>query len=90
MNTKELIKRAELLPDEETDKKWVEVAQKRLDEMRSGSVTPVPGKEVFAKIWAGFDASPSGTGLLERPYYIAGNNIRHAELLSYQAEDGKM
>lgn len=37
-------------PDPEIDKKWVAVATRRLAELRSGRVTPVPGEEVFAKI----------------------------------------
>ena len=37
-------------PDPEIDKKWAAVARKRLDELRSGRVTPIPGEEVFAKI----------------------------------------
>lgn len=42
-------------PESEIDKQWVAVAQRRLVEMRSGSVAPVPGKEVFEKIWKRFD-----------------------------------
>jgi len=37
-------------PDPEIDKKWVAVAKRRLQELRSGRVKPVPGEEVFAKI----------------------------------------
>jgi putative addiction module component (TIGR02574 family) len=37
-------------PDPDVDKKWGAVAKRRLDEMRSGKVTPVPGDEVFARI----------------------------------------
>ena len=37
-------------PDPETDKKWAAVAKRRLEELRSGRVKPVPGEEVFAKI----------------------------------------
>ena len=37
-------------PDPEIDRKWVAVATRRLAELRSGRVTPVPGEEVFAKI----------------------------------------
>lgn len=29
---------------------WLAVAQRRLDELRSGTVTAVPGEEVFARI----------------------------------------
>lgn len=36
-------------PESEIDKKWSEVARKRLNELRSGSVAPVPGDEVFEK-----------------------------------------
>jgi putative addiction module component (TIGR02574 family) len=32
------------------DKKWANVAQRRLLEMRSGKIKPVPGKEVFERI----------------------------------------
>jgi len=37
-------------PDPDIDRKWAVVAKRRLDELRSGRVTPVPGEEVFAKI----------------------------------------
>lgn len=37
-------------PDPETDRKWAAVAKRRLEELRSGRVKPVPGEEVFAKI----------------------------------------
>ena len=37
-------------PDLEIDRKWAAVARRRLDELRSGHVQPVPGEEVFAKI----------------------------------------
>ena len=37
-------------PDPEIDRKWAAVAKRRLEELRSGRVMPVPGEEVFAKI----------------------------------------
>ena len=37
-------------PDPEIDRKWARVAKRRLDELRSGRVKPVPGEEVFARI----------------------------------------
>ena len=37
-------------PDPENDRKWAAVARRRLDDLRSGRVQPVPGDEVFAKI----------------------------------------
>lgn len=42
-------------PESEMDKKWTIVARKRLAEIRSGAVKPVPGDEVFEKIWKRFD-----------------------------------
>lgn len=41
--------------ESEVDKKWAAVAQRRLVEMRSGSVAVVPGEEVFEKIWKRFE-----------------------------------
>jgi putative addiction module component (TIGR02574 family) len=38
-------------PETEIDKKWGIVAQRRLAELRAGTVKPVPGEEVFEKIW---------------------------------------
>jgi putative addiction module component (TIGR02574 family) len=38
-------------PDSKIDRKWAQVAQRRLAELRSGRVKPVPGEQVFAKIW---------------------------------------
>jgi putative addiction module component (TIGR02574 family) len=37
-------------PDPEIDQKWLEIAQRRLDELRSGKVKAVPGEEVFEKV----------------------------------------
>jgi len=37
-------------PDPEIDRKWAAVAKRRLQELRSGRVKPIPGEEVFAKI----------------------------------------
>jgi len=42
-------------PESKIDKKWAAVAQKRLIEMRSGKVKPVPGEEVFERIRNRFD-----------------------------------
>ena len=36
--------------NDEIDRKWIEVAKRRLYELRSGEVEPVPGDEVFKKI----------------------------------------
>ncbi|MBF0547732.1 MAG: addiction module protein [Candidatus Riflebacteria bacterium] len=41
-------------PELENDKKWVTVAKRRLQEMRSGKVKGIPGEEVFEKIWNRF------------------------------------
>lgn len=37
-------------PDAEIDRQWVVIAKKRLAELRSGVVEPVPGEKVFEKI----------------------------------------
>ena len=37
-------------PDPEIDRKWVAVAKRRLEELRSGRVKPIPGDQVFANI----------------------------------------
>ena len=37
-------------PSPEIDRQWADAARRRLEELRSGRVTPVPGEEVFAKI----------------------------------------
>lgn len=42
-------------PKSEIDKKWSEIAGRRLSEMRSGAVEVVPGEKVFEKIWKRFD-----------------------------------
>jgi putative addiction module component (TIGR02574 family) len=38
------------IPDTDIDKEWTEVAKRRLVELRSGRVNPVPGDQVFARI----------------------------------------
>ena len=42
-------------PDPEIDAKWAQVAQRRLAELRAGAVKPVPGEQVFARIWKRFE-----------------------------------
>jgi hypothetical protein len=37
------------MPNTDMDAKWTEVAKRRLQELRSGKVKPVPGDEVFEK-----------------------------------------
>jgi putative addiction module component (TIGR02574 family) len=37
-------------PDPEIDRKWADVAKRRLEELRSGRVKAIPGEEVFARI----------------------------------------
>jgi putative addiction module component (TIGR02574 family) len=37
-------------PDPEIDRKWAAVAKRRLEELRSGRVKPIPGDQVFANI----------------------------------------
>ncbi len=38
-------------PQADIDRRWTVVAQRRLQELRSGKVKPVPGDEVFARVW---------------------------------------
>ena len=42
-------------PESEIDKKWNEIAQKRLMEMRSGKIKPISGEQVFKNIWGKFE-----------------------------------
>lgn len=41
-------------PDSDIDRKWADVAKRRLSELRSGSVKPIPGEDVFNRIWKRF------------------------------------
>ncbi len=43
-------------PESDIDRKWVVVAQRRLAELRSGQVKPIPGEQVFARVWKRFKA----------------------------------
>jgi hypothetical protein len=38
------------IPDTDIDKEWAEVAKRRLAELRSGRVNPVPGDQVFLHV----------------------------------------
>ncbi|MEW6350266.1 MAG: addiction module protein [Thermodesulfobacteriota bacterium] len=42
-------------PNPDTELEWIAVAKRRLDELRSGSVTAVPGPEVFRRIRERFE-----------------------------------
>lgn len=42
-------------PESDIDRKWAAVAEKRLAELRTEEVKPVPGDEVFGRIWKRFD-----------------------------------
>ncbi|MBT3291939.1 MAG: addiction module protein [Victivallales bacterium] len=52
-----LIHRSLNAPDSDTDQKWAAVALRRLAELRAGHVRPVPGEDVFRKVWKRFGAS---------------------------------
>ena len=41
-------------PESAIDQQWASVAQRRLCELRSGGVHPIPGDEVFARVWKQF------------------------------------
>jgi len=42
-------------PEPDIDRKWMAVAQRRLEELRSGQVKPIPGEQVFARVWKRFE-----------------------------------
>lgn len=42
-------------PSREIEKKWSDLAQKRIIELKNGKVEPVSGEEVFQKIWRKFE-----------------------------------
>ena len=42
-------------PEQEVDQKWIKLAKQRLDEIRSGHITAIPGDQVFSEIRERFD-----------------------------------
>jgi len=42
-------------PESEIDKKWAAVANRRVADIRAGSVETVPGHEVFDRLWKRFE-----------------------------------
>ncbi len=42
-------------PSTEIDEEWVRVAKRRLAELRSGAVKPIPGDDVFTKVRERFE-----------------------------------
>ncbi|MCI0514701.1 addiction module protein [candidate division KSB1 bacterium] len=40
--------------DDVIDRKWLEIAKRRLQELRAGVVKPIPGEEIFQKVKARF------------------------------------
>ncbi len=42
-------------PEQKVDKKWIKLAKQRLNEIRSGHVTAIPGDQVFSEIRERFD-----------------------------------
>jgi putative addiction module component (TIGR02574 family) len=42
-------------PVAEIEAEWIRVAKRRLAELRSGQVKPIPGNEVFAKVRRRFE-----------------------------------
>ena len=41
-------------PDKNIDRKWAEVAKRRLADIQSGSIEPIAGHQVFNKVWKRF------------------------------------
>ena len=42
-------------PESDIDREWARVAERRLAELRSGVVKPIPGEQVFARVWKRFE-----------------------------------
>lgn len=42
-------------PSEDLDREWTSVAQRRLQELRTGKQQAVPGDEVFTQVWKRFE-----------------------------------
>ena len=42
-------------PEQEVDQKWIRLAKQRLDEIRSGHISAIPGAQVFSEIRERFD-----------------------------------
>ena len=42
-------------PNDEIDKQWIDVAKRRLEDLRSGKVQTIPGSKVFEKIKERFE-----------------------------------
>ena len=42
-------------PESEIDRQWAQVAERRLAELRAGAVKPIPGEQVFARVWKRFE-----------------------------------
>ena len=42
-------------PESDIDREWAQVAERRLAELRSSAVKPVPGEQVFARVWKRFE-----------------------------------
>ena len=42
------------MPNSDIDTKWTAVAKKRLQELRSGKVKPIPGNDVFERAFKRF------------------------------------
>lgn len=40
--------------ESDIDKKWADIARQRLNAIRSGEAEPIPGDEVFSRIWERF------------------------------------
>lgn len=38
----------------EVEQKWIKIAKKRFEELKSGKIKAIPGDEVFNKIWQKF------------------------------------
>lgn len=42
-------------PESGYEEKWIKIARKRLVDIRSGNISPIPGEEVFERIQKRFD-----------------------------------
>ncbi|MGD9154319.1 MAG: addiction module protein [Bacillota bacterium] len=42
------------------DKKWMTLAGKRLEQLRSGEIQAIPGEEVFQMVWSSLNRGAVG------------------------------